>query len=73
MKKKRKIWWLFWPFKAIWNLLASLVALTGRFVAIALGLMLMIAGVAISLTVVGAVVGVPLFVAGALLVIRGLW
>lgn len=64
---------LLWPFVALWNLIAYIVSLTGRLIAIVLGLVLMIVGVLISATVVGAVVGIPLFALGALLAIRGLW
>ena len=71
--KKRKTPWLLWPFVALWNLIARIVGLTGRVVAITLGLVLMLVGVVISITIVGAVVGIPLFVFGGLLVVRGLW
>ena len=40
---------------------------------IILGLVLMTAGVIVTLTVVGAIIGIPLFTIGALLVVRGLW
>jgi hypothetical protein len=65
--------WYFWPFVAIWKLVAGIVALTGRLVAVILGLVLMIVGVVVSLTVVGAIVGVPLAIVGLLLVLRGLF
>ncbi len=70
---KRKTPWVLLPFTIFWNLIAYLVSLMGRLVAIGLGLALMALGVVISLTIVGAIVGVPLFAFGALLVIRGLW
>ena len=70
---KRRTPWILWPFVALWNLIARIVSLTGRVVAITLGLVLMLVGVVVSLTIVGAVVGIPLFSFGALLVIRGLW
>lgn len=47
--------------------------MTGRFVAIIIGILLMAGGVLISLTVVGAVVGIPLALFGLLLVLRGLF
>ena len=71
--KKRRIPWLLWPFVVLWNLIARIVGLTGRVVAVTLGLVLMLVGVVISLTIVGAVVGIPVFVFGGLLVVRGLW
>ena len=72
-RAKRKTPWFLLPFMAIWNLIAYMVSLVGRLVAIGMGLALMALGVIISLTIVGAIVGVPIFAFGALLVIRGLW
>ena len=62
-----------WPFVALWKLVAGIVTLTGRLVAVILGLVLVIVGLIVSLTVVGAVVGVPLMIFGVLLGIRGLF
>ncbi len=65
--------WFLWPFVALWRLCAGIVELTGRLVAVLLGVALMIVGVVLSLTVVGAIVGVPLLLFGALVVLRGLF
>ena len=61
------------PFVWLWNFVAYLVMLTGRLVAVILGLVLMLVGFLLSVTVVGAIVGVPLLIIGLLLVVRGLW
>lgn len=71
--QKRHIPWYLWPFAAIWKLLAVIVEMTGRFVAMVLGIVLVIVGVLISLTIVGAIVGVPLALIGLLLFFRGLF
>ncbi len=63
--------WFLWPFVALWRLLAGIIQVTGRLVAAILGLVLMIVGVVVSLTVIGAIVGVPLIIFGFLLVVRG--
>jgi hypothetical protein len=63
--------WFLWPFVAIWRLLAGIIQVTGRLVAAILGLVLMIVGVVLCLTVIGAIAGVPLIVFGLLLVLRG--
>jgi hypothetical protein len=63
--------WILWPFVAIWRLLAFIIELTGRLVAIVLGVVLMIVGVIVSFTIIGLVVGIPLILFGFLLVIRG--
>ncbi len=62
---------LLWPFAAIWALVAGIIKLTGRLVAAVLGLVLMIAGLVLCITVVGAVAGVPLLMFGFLLMVRG--
>ena len=72
-KVKKQTHWILWPFVAIWRLLTWILGLTGRLVAIILGVVFMIVGVVISATVIGAVVGVPLVVFGFLLVLRGLF
>jgi hypothetical protein len=64
---------LLWPFVALWRLITFILELTGRFVAIVLGMVLVILGVIISLTGIGAVVGVPMALFGLLLVARGLF
>jgi hypothetical protein len=61
------------PFVWLWNFIAYLVMLTGRLVAVILGLVLMLAGFILAVTVVGAIVGIPLLIIGLLLVVRGLW
>ena len=70
---KRHIPWYLWPFAAIWKLLAVIVEMTGRLLAMILGIVLMIVGILISLTFVGAIVGIPLAIVGLLLFLRGIF
>lgn len=70
---KNHIPWYLWPFVAIWKLLAVIVELTGRFVAMVLGIVLIIVGVVVSLTIVGAIIGIPLAIVGLLLLFRGMF
>jgi hypothetical protein len=65
--------WIFWPFAALWDLLAAILLLTGRVLAAILGVVLMMAGAALSLTVVGAPIGIPLAILGFLLLVRSLF
>ncbi len=65
--------WVLWPLVALWKLLATIVELTGRFVAILVGFVLILAGAIVSLTIVGAIVGIPLMIVGGLLVIKGIF
>jgi hypothetical protein len=71
--EKKKTPWILWPFVAIWNLVAAIITLTGRFIAVLLGLVLIILGVVLSLTIIGAIIGVPMILFGVLLIVRGLW
>ena len=70
---KQHIPWYLWPFAALWKLLAVIVEMTGRFVAMILGLVLILVGVIVSLTIVGAIVGIPLAIIGLLLLLRGIF
>ena len=70
---KKHIPWYLWPFVALWKLLAVIVELTGRFVAMVLGIVFIIVGIIVSLTIVGAIIGVPLAIIGLLLLLRGIF
>lgn len=71
--KKNSTPWFLWPFVAIWRLLAVIVEMTGRFVAMLLGIVFIVVGVIVSLTIIGAIVGLPLALIGLLLFLRGLF
>lgn len=72
-KKTEKTPWILWPFVAVWNLISWILQLTGRLVAAILGLVLMIAGVLLTVTVIGAIVGIPFIVFGLLLMVRSIF
>jgi hypothetical protein len=65
--------WYLWPFVAIWKLLATIVEMTGRLLAMILGIVLMLVGFLVSLTIIGAIVGIPLAIVGFLLFVRGIF
>jgi len=64
---------LLWPFYAIWRLLTFVLELVGRLIAVLLGLGLMAAGVAITMTIMAAPVGIPIAALGFLLVVRAIF
>ena len=64
--------WFLWPFKALWELLAFILSLTGRLIAAILGIVFMIVGLILTATIVGAVVGLPLIIVGFLLLLRSI-
>ncbi len=61
------------PFRWLWSLLAGILNLTGRVVALILGLVILIIGVVLSATGILTCLGVPLAIFGGLLIIRGLF
>jgi len=64
---------LLWPFYAIWRLLTLVVELIGRLLCGILGIGLMIAGVTITLSIIGAPFGIPLASVGFLLLVRSIF
>ena len=70
---ENRVPWLLWPFYAVWKMLTFVLNVTGRILCAILGLAMMVAGVGLSLSIVGAVVGVPLAAFGFLLVVRALF
>ncbi len=73
MTHKHRTPWYLWPFVALWRLIATIVELTGRFVAMVLGLVFILVGVIVSLTVIGAIVGIPMAIIGLLLFLKGIF
>jgi hypothetical protein len=63
---------LLWPFVALFRLLAGIIILAGRSIVVVLGMVFIFVGLLVSLTIVGAIVGIPLALVGLLLVFRGL-
>lgn len=64
---------LLWPFYAVWRLLTLVVELIGRLLCGLLGIGLMIAGVTITLSIIGAPLGIPLASIGFLLLVRSIF
>ena len=71
--RRRHIPWLLWPFWALWRLVFGIFAGTGRLVAVILGLVFLIVGAVLTVTVVGAIVGIPFIIFGLFLILRGLF
>mgnify|MGYP001811684271 CR=1 FL=1 len=64
---------LLWPFYAIWRLLTFIVKAIGRLLCGILGIVLMVGGVTITMSVVAAPLGIPLAAFGFLLIIRAIF
>ena len=70
---KSHIPWFLCPFAAVWKLLAVIVEMTGRFVAMVIGVVFITVGIIVTLTIVGPIVGVPLAIVGLLLLLKGIF
>lgn len=64
---------LLWPFYAIWRLLTFILEVVGRLLAALIGLALMAAGTAITITILAAPVGIPIAAIGFLLLVRAIF
>jgi hypothetical protein len=64
---------LLWPIYAIWRLVTFVLELVGRLLCGVIGIGLMAAGVAITITVLAAPVGIPLAAFGFLLLVRAIF
>jgi len=72
-RSRRRTRWFLWPFVALWRLIVAIVALTGRLVAVLLGLALLIVGGILTALIITAPIGLPLALVGLLLVFKGLF
>lgn len=72
-ENKRRIPFLLWPFWAAWQLTVGIIVVTGRLIGAILGMVLLAAGILLSLTLVGAIIGVPLGVLGLLLMVSAVF
>ncbi len=70
---ERRIPWILWPFYAVWRLLTFILNITGRIICAFIGIVLMAAGIAITLSIVGAPLGIPMAAFGFLLLVRVLF
>lgn len=63
---------LLWPIVAVLRLIEGIIVLGGRFLVMVLGMVFIFVGLLVSLTIVGAIIGIPLALVGLLMVFRGL-
>lgn len=73
MGERRNVPWFLWPFSALWNLLTLMLNITGRILAGLMGVVLMILGIAVTLTIAGAPIGIPFAIVGLLLIVRSIF
>ncbi len=61
------------PFVLAWDLVRLILSLVSRTVGVIVGFLMLVVGIALSLTGVGAILGVPLALLGAGLLVKGLF
>lgn len=61
------------PFIIVWSVISFFLRLTGRVIGAVLGLVFMIAGIVLSVSMVAAPIGIPLAILGFLLMLRSLF
>lgn len=64
---------ILWPLVAVWKLISFVVNATGILLGLLIGFIFMVAGVALSMTVIGSVIGVPLLFLGILITLRAIY
>lgn len=65
--------WIFWPIRAVFDLVEWVLRLTGRLVAAIIGLVIMIVGFVLTMTVIAAPIGLPMILLGFALMVRGIY
>jgi hypothetical protein len=72
-QRKRRIPLLLLPVWLLWRLVTVIRTLPARLIVAVLGLVMMIAGMLLTVTIIGALVGITLFIFGFVLVLRGIF
>ncbi len=70
---KKRVPWVFWPFYAVWRLASFVLGAAGILVCAVLGVVLMVVGAFVTVTIVGAPLGIPLVILGLLLLVRAIF
>lgn len=65
--------WIVWPFILLAKLIAFVVIFALRLAAVVVGGVFVLVGLLLSLTLIGAIIGLPLMFVGAVLVFKGIF
>jgi len=65
--------WILWPFVALWRVLTFILEITSRILCAIFGLIIAIVGSLITMSVIGAPIGIPIAIFGVLLIVRALF
>jgi len=64
---------LLWPLVGMWRIITFFANAVGILLTLLIGFTLMVAGLVLTWTVIFSILGIPLFIIGVLLVVRGLY
>ncbi len=64
---------LFLPFVILWGIMEFFLNLLGRLLALIVGIVLIIIGLVLTLTIVCSIIGIPLLIFGFLLMLRSIF
>jgi len=64
---------LLWPLVGVWRLITFFANAIGILLTLLIGFVLMVVGLVLTWTVIFSIVGIPLFIIGVLLIVRGLY
>lgn len=64
---------LLWPFRLVWRFIGFAFRLMGKMMTLAIGFVLLVAGIVLTCTIAGAFVGIPLLLLGGLLMVRSVF
>ena len=73
METNRRVPLLLWPFYALMQLVIWILKVTGRLLGFLLGIVLIVVGVLLSMTLIGAIFGVPLAILDVMLAFKSLF
>lgn len=73
-KRDRGILWvLLWPLSMVWSLASFILQVIGRILCAVVGIVIMVVGVLLVMTIGGAPLGIPLAAFGFLLLVRAIF
>lgn len=70
---KSVLWVLLWPLSMIWSLASFILEFIGRMLCALIGIVLMVVGVVLTMSIAAAPIGIPLAAFGFLLLIRAIF
>lgn len=64
---------ILWPFTLVGKIVELILKATGKLIAFIIGLVFIIVGIFLTITIIGAIIGIPMTIIGFTLVIKGIF